>query len=1152
MSNLKIIGWFSLTLALAGLNGWLGRESQQPRADEPTDNPTRAFSEATVSPSLDGPTADHASAVFTAFTAWLARYEQQGWAAPTSPLLAEGRALSSARRAVLRELIRSDPQAALAQRVPYVVRRRLPVDLQALLEEPIHAVGSFEVSIACEFGEDHSSSDLERFASFDGRRFSVFTYGRRLDVATKERLSINGIAVDDVLALEESPVRVLTTEEAAARGWPTDRPVVEVLGEVRVLANAQELESLVAALMADEEALGPAPAREASSSPAPLSAYTEGNKSVLYIICDFPNLTGFPVSVATVSNAMNNVTSYYYEVSYGKVRLSVTYVPSVVRLPLNGSSYTSAFSTLLSDARSGAAALGYDYASYDQYVVLTDESTASSNYFNFSYAGKAWIGSKGCHLVEPYYTLRTAGHELGHNFGLYHANSWRSDSDVPNGPDSAIGGYVGATNNAEWIEYGHRFSVMSGQSSTEMGDRTGHFAPREKLKLDWLTTDQIAVVTNSQTVRLYRYDHQSATNIPRAIHLNRASTDYTGNQRRYWLGYRRAIAADGWLAHGLQVDWVKSTYGSDGAVQLDMTPFSNDDNTGQSYTDDLPDKYDGALLIGRTGSDGPAGIHVTPVAQGGTSPDEWIDVVIHIGTFPTNHPPTLQLTASATNAATSGPISFTANATDPDGDDLAYEWDFGVPKLLITNSLNQAHVTNSWNTAGDYVVRCVASDLKGGRTSTALVVRVGSPSVYRITGRVLSQGEGIENVRIFSAYSNMTWSTSDGRYELVNLSAGSFTMGAQKYGYSLTPAFNNPVVTAPSAFNIDFGVTGAPAVVVEVDDSILVEEGGVSDTYVLRLANKPTNAVTLTLAYDTNQLALTPTSLILLPNDWLTGQVVTVQAVDDDLLESGIHTSAIVHVISSLDPGYTNTPAITTAVQIVENDINTPPLLGIEAPLAFSEWVEHAPISCTVTASDVENSVTQVVLRAAAEERAVWTTPPYTAAVTGWSPGLHLLTALAWDGDGGVATSTVIQIEVLADLDADGSADRDDPDDDGDGLNDTFEEQHFGGTTNGLPYLDDDEDGFSNLSEQIADTNPTNALSFFQITAQPAESPHSISVPSALGRLYTLQFCAELADENTWSNVTGQIEILGTGTLLTLTDPEPAEGRSYRLWVTAP
>lgn len=804
----------------------------------------------------------------------------------------------------MKALIREDPETALAEAIPYARRIRLPPEIVALLEEPISAAARFEVAVGCAFEEDQSGRE-ERLITVGDRVWETHTFGRRLDVTSKYRLSAIGIAIDDQLALADEPVRVLPAEEVAARGLDHGKIWAESMGTMRAHSDTNELDRWAAALRDAEGSVNPADTPKGDDpggSVGTFSAYTEGNKSLLYIICDFPNLTGFPVSVATVSNAMNNVTSYLHEASFGKFRMNVTYVPTVVRLPQNGMYYTNRFSQLLADARAGALARGYDPNAYDFLIVLTDENTSGTNQINFPYAGMAWVGAPGLHLVYPNYTLRTAGHEFGHNLGLQHANYWRTDADTPIGRDSVPGGYVGDTNNAEWIEYGHRFTLMSAQSTSDMNDRTAHFAPREKLRLDWIATGQVAVVTNSRVVRLYRFDHLTATGGPFAIHIKRPSSDYTGNHREYWLGYRMAYVSNAWLRHGVQVDWLRTTYGSDGAIQLDMSPFSNDGNSGTSFTTDNNDKWDGALLLGQTYSDHAAGIHFTPVARGGAAPQEWIDVNLQIDPATNNLPPVLLLTASATNAAENGDLAFTAEAADPDGDELVYAWDFDQPALFHTQSLNRAVATNRWSAAGEYRVTCVVSDMKGGRASAAITVRIGNTNTFRISGRVTSNGVPVEGVRVWTSHTNWTRTTSDGFYEIVNLRPTSRTVRAHQGSNSFQTAFDNPVAVGPSRTGLDFGVPG-PAGIRFTPDFAAAREGEPL-RYIVRLGNRPATNVVVTFGADAAQLTGFPASITLPPNAWISGVTVAVETVDNRMGGPPARTTVVAHASASADTNY--------------------------------------------------------------------------------------------------------------------------------------------------------------------------------------------------------------------------------------------------------
>src|SRR6185503_18181300 len=158
------------------------------------------------------------------------------------------------------------------------------------------------------------------------------------------------------------------------------------------------------------------------------------------------------------------------------------------------------------------------------------------------------------------------------------------------------------------------------------------------------------------------------------------------------------------------------------------------------------DKLDGALVVGRTYSDPAAGIHVTPVATGNNGAnEEYIDVVVQIGSFPGNRPPTLNaFTASATQVGIDQPVNFTVSASDPDADALAYSWGFDQFQTFTSSGLNNPAASKSWPVAGQYRVRVTVSDMKGGTASDSITITVGSPASDRqIWGRVLWAGQPV-------------------------------------------------------------------------------------------------------------------------------------------------------------------------------------------------------------------------------------------------------------------------------------------------------------------------------------------------------------------------------------------------------------------------
>jgi uncharacterized protein (DUF1800 family) len=95
------------------------------------------------------------------------------------------------------------------------------------------------------------------------------------------------------------------------------------------------------------------------------------------------------------------------------------------------------------------------------------------------------------------------------------------------------------------------------------------------------------------------------------------------------------------------------------------------------------------------------------------------------------------------------------------------------------------------------------------------------------------------------------------------------------------------------------------------------------------------------------------------------------------------------------------------------------------------------------------------------------------------------------------------------------------------------------------PHADSDGDGFSNMQEAIADTNPfdSNSFPFIPIFANTTTN-FSVTMPCALGKLYQLQSTTALGETN-WV-VESSIEAR-SGTNVTLTAPTTSVAQFYRI-----
>ncbi len=122
-----------------------------------------------------------------------------------------------------------------------------------------------------------------------------------------------------------------------------------------------------------------------------------------------------------------------------------------------------------------------------------------------------------------------------------------------------------------------------------------------------------------------------------------------------------------------------------------------------------------------------------------------------------------------------------------------------------------------------------------------------------------------------------------------------------------------------------------------------------------------------------------------------------------------------------------------------------------------------------------------------------------------------------------------------------------------DGLDDAWQVRYFGlNNPKGTPASDPDGDGVSNALEYQADTNPTNALSFFHLQGISNATRFTAFYPSSSNRQYTLYYRTNLTS-GAWTNLATQTAIPGSGRVDALTDPTPTgKQRFYRVGVRLP
>lgn len=717
-------------------------------------------------------TTGYATYVFGEFDTWLAKYLAAESDAARAALESEGILVAIMRRQVLANLIETQPDAALQKALPIATRKKLPANIAAHLEERISAVGVVGVVISTPLNANEPPHS-QRMAEIGGKTYRAFTNSARFNPSTyNKKTPLHGIAIDDAVALSGEAARIAepgefddqTTNTAKQKNCPVSgTPIADAKSPVLLNVAGRAIYICCGGHIIEVDAQAIAAAGgDPTSATEPViaqSAWTTGVKKVLYIIVRYSDQAAEPQSFTDATNMMNSVSAFLSENSYGLTSFNTTVTPCFV-LPHDTAYYVTNGDTLLmSDARAVAKTNGFDYAAYDLDAIRFAGGPGG-------YAGQAYVGWRGVWLKSG--SPGVAAHEFGHNYGLMHANYWNTTD----------GTTIGTGSNQE---YGDPFDTMGAA-----GAGAQHYNAYEKNKLEWIPAANVTTITTSGQYRVYAFDSTGPAS-GNAYGLKIAKD----SDRDYWIDLRQKFTSNAWLMNGVELHWDAWASSNGGSQLLDTTPGSANG------------KNDSAIVIGRTFSDSQTGIHITPVGKGNTTPQS-IDVVVNIGTFPSDNAPVIaSLTCNPSSPVVNSAAALSCSASDPDGDTLAFFWEFG-DGTFSTN--NQATQSKTWSSANSYTVKCTVSDRKGKTAVATLNVGVVVSGTYAVSGNISSSGAPLSGV-IVSDGTRSSTTDSAGNYSITNVPNGTYTLTPSKTNYIFSPTSQSVSVSNANAGGKNFTAT---------------------------------------------------------------------------------------------------------------------------------------------------------------------------------------------------------------------------------------------------------------------------------------------------------------------------------------------------------
>ena len=187
--------------------------------------------------------------VFAQFHQWALQHATAPGGQAQRQLVSQGVVLAKARQTALKSLAQQDPAAALKLVESHAVRQSLTADVANFIEERVSGLANVRVLRDGVSQAGKSGDGLVREVELNGRVYPAVVYGQRLSWQDYTGIPVQGIVVDGLLVLAESPVRVLEVGEVPVAARQAGKIAVDIGGEIKFFATQTEVSLVERKLM---------------------------------------------------------------------------------------------------------------------------------------------------------------------------------------------------------------------------------------------------------------------------------------------------------------------------------------------------------------------------------------------------------------------------------------------------------------------------------------------------------------------------------------------------------------------------------------------------------------------------------------------------------------------------------------------------------------------------------------------------------------------------------------------------------------------------------------------------------------------------------------------------------------------------------------